>query len=803
MYLSQIQNNELDKIVKNFEVAYRSYIAEKVFLSFTSELLFEQQINNLLSTTSQTSIIQTGKFESKLKKIKANKKDFYKSIQYSINCLNTKDYESGQDNSVLYVSEIVDLTLLLYNPLFLEIGQPFETIESFIYSSEKYKSIRNDLSHPASSKVLMKDAQEVLLFITQIMKVIKDKYFWYCDKKNIENYISDFFTIGKEQVFKIHNLNEIAWDTNTILFREPEIQELQEAILGKDEFYRRAGSLVVYGYGGVGKTSLILEFIRVLHRKAFDKELRVDLDFLLYFSNKKEELSINDSTGDLKINQLRCQIQNSNELKVNILNYLKLSAISEAGSTYRNGGIVVIDNFETFSEFDKQEVMNFIQQSPRNIQYILTSRNEESCEYKLNLKGFSEQNNGLGFIEKYAQIMGIDLEHISEEDKKSLLYESQGNTLIILLAMDRISSKKKTINEIIAELSTISTENTEIIAEFMYKNTFDQTIAELQERDLEAVEILRIIALYDEPIDIFSISKIADLKIKNVETTCVYLSTKLIVTKSAELYSMSEFATKFIFFNLLPNDVEKKKLELKIAEHKQEVKQNISFLEEKIEKFTDLKNIMADWKPTNYVDKIAITEVYAMYQQNKNNQSISMKKLEEIESKIHSIEVRTPHPYIRFQKARIFKMLMDERAKNQYEKLYCLNIIGESLERTIMTIKYKYPNIKSTKSYAAVLWIHALSLDDERGIEIGEVIKYLEEACLICERYNHKGDMYHKILMKLSTVNRKYSEQGGDRIYLENSKKCLEKILADSPRGKIKQSCNKKIKEIEDMLLTI
>ena len=116
--------------------------------------------------------------------------------------------------------------------------------------------------------------------------------------------------------------------------------------------------------------------------------------------------------------------------------------------------------------------MNFIQQSPRNIQYILTSRNEEQCEYKINLKGFSEENNGLDFIEEYSNLMDFDIEHISKEEKKQLLYESQGNTLIILLALERISSKKKSITEVIAELSTVSTGNTEVIAEFMYKKYF-------------------------------------------------------------------------------------------------------------------------------------------------------------------------------------------------------------------------------------------------------------------------------------------------------------------------------------------
>ena len=112
-----------------------------------------------------------------------------------------------------------------------------------------------------------------------------------------------------------------------------------------------------------------------------------------------------------------------------------------------------------------------------------------------------------------------------------------------------------------------------------------------------------------------------------------------------------------------------------------------------MEKYNELKNIMEDWKPTNYVDKIAITEIYAMYEYAKGKEKPSMKELKEIEEKINSIEVRTPHPYIRFQKARIFKMLMD-KIRTSHEKLHCSDIVGEYLERTIMTIKYNYPNKK-------------------------------------------------------------------------------------------------------------
>lgn len=773
MYLTPNLNNELDKIVKNFEVAYRSYIADKVTSRYPTNNDFSNYIEGLLNTTTVTSVIQTGKFEGKLKKIKSNIEAFYKSLEYSSDCLMKRNYIKGNKN-VLYVSEIIDLTMLLFNPLFTNLGKLFETIELFMFYSEKYKQIRNDLSHPAASKILMQDAKEVLKFITLITETIDEKYYWYSSKQEIENYISDFYTLGEEDAFKIQNLNEIPWDNNTILFRDSEIELMETAIIGRDEFYRRAGSLVVYGYGGVGKTSLILEFIRQIHRKSLSNSLRIKFDFVLYFSNKQEELKFTDSSGDLIINRLRCDVKTFDNLKTNIFSYLEIESINETVSKYSRGGIIVIDNFETFSENDKEEIMKFIRRSPRNIQYILTSRNEEQCEEKINLKGFNEENNGLQFIKKYSNLMDFDIENLLVEHQKQLLYESQGNTLIILLALERISSKKKSIEEILAELSTISTENTEVIAEFMYKNTFDQAIEELKERNLEVVEILRIIALYDEPVDIFSLSKITDVKIKNVEAICVYLSTKLILSKNEDLFSMSEFAIKFIFFNLLPHEVERNRLEELIAIHKKELRSNMNSLEENVNKYRELKDIMLDWKPTNYVDKIAITEAYALYNYAKSKENPDIQDIQDIDGKVNSIEVRTPHPYIRFQKARIFKQ-MSKRLNDSGDKKKCLEIARESSERAIMIIKHSYPNIKSTKSYAAVLWIHTFSLNKDKDGDIGEKIKYVEESRQTCERYGHVNDtLYPKILDTLSFYYERQFDKVQEKIYLERSLESLE-----------------------------
>jgi hypothetical protein len=100
----------LDKIVRSFEVAYRSYVAEKMLNKFPTESDFNNGLSNLYSNTSRNSIIGNEKMRNKLHKIVNNKnklKELYVEIDYYVECLNKNDY-GHRNNDVLYVSEIID-----------------------------------------------------------------------------------------------------------------------------------------------------------------------------------------------------------------------------------------------------------------------------------------------------------------------------------------------------------------------------------------------------------------------------------------------------------------------------------------------------------------------------------------------------------------------------------------------------------------------------------------------------------------------------------------------------------------------
>ena len=85
------------------------------------------------------------------------------------------------------------------------------------------------------------------------------------------------------------------------------------------------------------------------------------------------------TNGKLYIDEVRQQISSFDDFKNSLCNYL---SIDNEDSIYKymsqNEGIVVIDNIENLK--DKQRLIEFIKKSPRTVQYIVTSRNEEMCE---------------------------------------------------------------------------------------------------------------------------------------------------------------------------------------------------------------------------------------------------------------------------------------------------------------------------------------------------------------------------------------------------------------------------------------
>lgn len=214
----------------------------------------------------------------------------------------------------------------------------------------------------------------MLLFITKICDNIDDEYFWFVSKSDINKKIELYFTSSSSRILKIDNLNNTVSFHKKTVCRESELEKLHEYIVGKSSYHRVAGSVVLFGYGGVGKTALVVDFIHNLLSLIKDEKDRYPYDFILFYSSKDEHLKRSATTSEIYIEKKKPQIEDFNSFKLQLIKDLKIDSFDDVAHRYK-GGLVVIDNIENLPSDEKQKIYDFIKETPRCIQYIVTSRN--------------------------------------------------------------------------------------------------------------------------------------------------------------------------------------------------------------------------------------------------------------------------------------------------------------------------------------------------------------------------------------------------------------------------------------------
>ncbi len=741
VYLSADSCFKLDKVIKSFEVAYRSYVAEMIISQFPDKGKFSAATSNLSSSYTPSSVMFSHKLAEKIKVLGRKSDDYFTIIE---DCNNARITRVYVDN-VLYVSELIDYVSIFFNDCFLNSGilKNFSSLEQFQYLSKEYLFVRNALSHPASSKILIKEAQSIILFINKMIEFLDEKYFWYVSKTEVHNAVELFLSSIGNIPIKIHNLREIGFSQNKIVCRETEINQLYSSIVGQRDYYRVAGSVAVYGYGGVGKTALVIEFLYDLIRKLQDNPTLHPVDFILFFSSKEEVLRYSQTTGDFYIDKIKKQITSFEDFQTRLLEYLSVSSIDDVMKHYR-GGIVVIDNLENLSADSKAKIFNYIRKSPREIQYLITSREEEPCEDKLYVKEYKDKDIGAQFIREYIEENELDIT-LSDDECNKLISSSKGNTLILVLSLLSVNDKTNSVEEIVSELSHIKAKDVQTISDFMYKNTFERTLRQLEKDGNDPKMLMAIMALYGEPIDLYSISKLSKIDIASTEYICRILTSKLVLDKTSEFYTINEFANNFIFIKMLPNELETAKLKHAIREHKVNVSKQRQKLEELKLDTKQVANIMQDWKPRNYVDERVIADAYFIYSKIKDAvDEKNLSKIEQFIAELISNELISSHPYIKYQKARAYKMALYIFPFDKQDEI--VEIILRSFEDTIQEIEFSYPYIKNTQSHGAVLWLYSIFLIQQRKDYLRST-RYLEDAQKIFS--NDKNKNYYGVLSYL------------------------------------------------------
>ena len=263
------------------------------------------------------------------------------------------------------------------------------------------------MDHPGCRTLEDSHLVPVVSFVKDICIYLDDSYFLQKTKSQL---LAEATALQQRRTVipvPIHNFSEMPYGEARIVCRDAEIQRIKNFIYGKPEDLRKQHSLCVYGYGGVGKTALILETMKQIVRDVQDQTTVNEYEprYILFFSAKKRKLTLSPETGKFTEQQMKSHFESTDELIELILTALKIQNFRK----FRDEGIIVIDNLETLSLEERQKLETFVEtQTPSEMQFILTSRNSEEYETNYKLAGF-DSDNGKKFIVEYVIENSLDI----------------------------------------------------------------------------------------------------------------------------------------------------------------------------------------------------------------------------------------------------------------------------------------------------------------------------------------------------------------------------------------------------------
>ncbi len=783
MYLSNEEVRLLDTAVKYFEVGFRSYISEVIVDKYDTIERYRNAIISKQSTFNGGSIILSGRIEAILKDLSKEKqiRKLYGLMKKTKDiCQMNKrvEIQEQKTDAFLLVSELISITYIFCAELFSDMLKKFASREEYIYLAEQYRNVRNNLSHPEAS-ISDFNYKETDKFITMLKDFIPDKYFWMANKDELQKVLDSLSISINNPVRIINNLSMLPRQQSKYVCRTKEIATIKTFLTGNEMGFGRMHYVLITGFGGMGKTALIIEVIMQLIRDYNNKILRDNrwFDFILFFSAKEEELGINDNNGKINNYKLKSQISSLDDVKREIKIYLGTDDMMNCGKR----GLIVIDNFETLSKEEKERINYFIlYESDNNIQYVITSRNEESINTncQLKIKIFNELD-GCDFINKYLEENALSIE-LNEENKKQLVRLSKGNTLVLVLSLHRLNQGID-ISVIERELNSIGSETVNNIVSFMSKNSFDEIYRQFRDNEGEVEKILQVMVMYDEPIDKYSLATLSDVNMLLVDQVVNALTAGLILEEQREEVQINDFAKMYLIIKFKPDNIDYITKQQKIQGYKRDLTMKRNTLLDCRTRNPQIDNILKEWQPNNIIDELAVLEAFEAYvyfkvvnvkkRRGRPGRDYNLNKVNEYFSKI---EETSTHPYIYAQKARILLPLLSFKSEEKEAIKDCLR---DSFEKTILSVEMQYINIKGTVSYASILReLGRFHLNEDKEVEYRKSANYSEKAKAIYEKLNQHDKYYYFTLRNLARSYMGIYKYTGDVKYNVEALKLWNKI---------------------------
>ena len=305
----------------------------------------------------------------------------------------------------------------------------------------------------------------------------------------------------------------------------------------------------------------------------------------------------------------------------------------------------------------------------------------------------------------------------------------------------------------------------------MFKNTFEE-IEDIFARDTNSIyRILQVFAVYEsESIDIYTLSLVTELDYRTIEQILSILCHYLILERHGASYSQNQFAAKYIVQRFLPDSIKYMKLQDEIVQCTRKIGRELEEFNEGLKNAPERQKIFSDWNVVTDGDKIAAAKADQIFRDvrtdcQKGNKFFVETGLRDALKQLEKLERTTMHPYIKYQKARILKLIDDSGVlEEKHDK-----DITQIYKEVIWGIKINgiYSKIQETKTYASILWIYGMRLSHE---DCTMAARYLEDAKECFERLLIEDGEYYACLIQLESAYITIYKETKEKAYLRQAR---------------------------------
>ncbi|WP_119072783.1 NB-ARC domain-containing protein [Aggregatilinea lenta] len=221
------------------------------------------------------------------------------------------------------------------------------------------------------------------------------------------------------------------------------VQEIEEIhrLLARES---RAAVVVVYGLGGVGKTSLVVEAVHQLLACQPPDE-RAAYDAVIFTSARDMQLSLRDVLDEIgRVLDFPTVLRQSDEEKlIFVQNLLQQFRV-----------LLIVDNFETVSDARLRRFA--LEGVPASSKVIITTRDYHPAlwpdTHALHLTGL-DNVEALGLIREWASERNLaTLTGASDADMLPLLRATEGNPWVLLMSLGFIAHRKQPLETVLQDL---------------------------------------------------------------------------------------------------------------------------------------------------------------------------------------------------------------------------------------------------------------------------------------------------------------------------------------------------------------